>query len=231
MANEIISYIEMCQREGMSLQRGMNFRTKRGYSIILMSVRPNAPYADRWDEEGTTLIYEGHNEKTFKGGPDPALADQPMTSPSGALTENGKFYLAAQEAMQGRRLPERVQVYEKIRDGIWADNGRFALIDAWLESDGRRQVFKFKLALISETQVETNLDTSPTLAEPSRVIPSDVKLAVWKRDNGRCVVCGSTDQLHFDHIIPFSRGGTSLKAENIQLLCARHNLGKSDRIE
>ena len=62
------------------------------------------------------------------------------------------------------------------------------------------------------------------------MIPSGVKLEVWKRDGGRCVQCGATDNLHFDHIIPYSRGGTSLRADNIQLLCARHNLAKRDRI-
>lgn len=41
----------------------------------------------------------------------------------------------------------------------------------------------------------------------------------------------STDNLHFDHILPFSKGGgTSLKVENIQLLCAKHNLEKRDKI-
>jgi 5-methylcytosine-specific restriction endonuclease McrA len=45
------------------------------------------------------------------------------------------------------------------------------------------------------------------------------------------VKCGSDDNLHFDHIIPWSRGGTSLTAQNVQLLCARHNLEKHDRIE
>jgi 5-methylcytosine-specific restriction endonuclease McrA len=38
------------------------------------------------------------------------------------------------------------------------------------------------------------------------------------------------DELHFDHILPFSKGGTSIKAENVQLLCARHNLAESDKI-
>jgi 5-methylcytosine-specific restriction endonuclease McrA len=57
------------------------------------------------------------------------------------------------------------------------------------------------------------------------------KLEVWKRDKGRCVECGSADNLHFDHIIPWSRGGSSLTAQNVQLLCARHNITKRDRIQ
>jgi 5-methylcytosine-specific restriction endonuclease McrA len=50
-------------------------------------------------------------------------------------------------------------------------------------------------------------------------------------DGGKCRMCDASDELHFDHIVPFSRGGTSLTAENVQLLCARHNLQKRDRIE
>ena len=39
MANEIIPYVEMCRRESSSLQRGMNFELRHGYSVILMSRR------------------------------------------------------------------------------------------------------------------------------------------------------------------------------------------------
>jgi hypothetical protein len=76
-----------------------------------------------------------------------------------------------------------------------------------------------------------SLRDAPQDLEHNRVIPSDVKLAVWKRDRGQCVTCGSADNLHFDHVLPFSRGGSSLLTENVQLLCARHNLAKSNRIE
>jgi hypothetical protein len=35
---------------------------------------------------------------------------------------------------------------------------------------------------------------------------------------------------HFDHDIPFSKGGSSLTAANVRLLCAKHNLEKSEKI-
>jgi 5-methylcytosine-specific restriction endonuclease McrA len=63
------------------------------------------------------------------------------------------------------------------------------------------------------------------------MIPSAVKLEVWTRDAGRCVICGATDNLHFDHDLPYSKGGSSLTAKNIKLLCARHNLSKSNKIQ
>ena len=52
----------MCQKEGTSLQRGMNFRLKGHHSVILMSVRPNSPYRDEVQDDGVVLIYEGHDE-------------------------------------------------------------------------------------------------------------------------------------------------------------------------
>ena len=60
-------------------------------------------------------------------------------------------------------------------------------------------------------------------------IPRDVVKAVYLRDGGRCVYCGSTENIHIDHIIPFSRGGAS-NIENLQLLCQRCNLEKSNNI-
>ena len=91
MANEILSYLDMCQREGLSLQRGMNYRAGGDYSIILMSRRPNAPYRDRIEDDGATLVYEGHDEPARAGQTDTKLMDQPRITFRGSLTENGKF--------------------------------------------------------------------------------------------------------------------------------------------
>ena len=229
MVNDVLSYLDMCQREGLSLQRGMNFRAGGDYSIILMSRRPNAPYRDRIEDNGATLVYEGHDVPARAGQADPKLMDQPRISFRGSLTENGKFEEAVRRYKANQSPPERVRVYEKIRDGIWSYNGLFHLVDSWVEGDGRRNVFKFKLITTGDSSLEAGEGAGDL--ETTRVIPSNVKLAVWKRDGGRCVQCGATDNLHFDHIIPYSRGGTSLHADNIQLLCARPNLAKRDRIE
>lgn len=61
------------------------------------------------------------------------------------------------------------------------------------------------------------------------VIPESVKLLIYARDEGKCVRCGSTEKLHFDHIIPVSKGGGNSE-NNIQLLCEYCNLQKSDKI-
>ena len=223
---DVISYLQMCQEEGVNLQKGMNFRLRGGFSIILMSLRPNAPYCDQITDDGKTLIYEGHDINKTQQGPDPKTMDQPFSHKGGTLTENGKFF---ERAKNSKENPELVKVYEKIRPGIWVYNGLFKLLDAWKESDGKRNVFKFKLELTQneEHPGEKYFDD----LDHNRVIPSKVKFEVWKRDDGKCVKCGSGDNLHYDHILPFSKGGSSLVSENIQILCARHNLAKSNKIE
>ena len=228
MRGNIISYDYLCQKESAKLQKGMNFRLKGRHSVLLMSVRKHSPYQDEITDDGTVLIYEGHDVPKTEGVTYPKQLDQPEYLSSGNLTENGKFNKAAEDYKSGKKGPDIVQVYEKIKAGIWSDNGFFHLIDSWKTSDGSRKVFKFKLVAIESVEDESKPEDSiDRVVERSRIIPSKVKREVWKRDKGMCTVCNAEDELHFDHILPFSKGGTSLKAENIQLLCARHNLEKS----
>ena len=229
VAGEVVSYLEMCREERASLQRGMNFRLRPSHSVVLMSLRRGAPYSDAVTDDGKALVYEGHDLPRTPGGPDPKKVDQPMTSPTGGLTQNGLFFQAAAAAKAGDSPPEAVRVYEKIRTGIWVYAGLFQLVDAWRESANGRQVFKFRLEIRDDlSRPAPTRDDEP---EHTRVIPTLVKLEVWKRDKGKCVKCGATDNLHFDHDIPYSNGGSSLTPANIQLLCARHNMEKRDRVE
>jgi len=220
----------MCQREGSaSLQRGMNYQLRDNHSVILMSVRPGAPYADKLEDNGTILIYEGHNVPKSAEFPIPAIIDQPEYTPGGKLTQNGEFHRSAQLTKSGKTTPERVRVYEKLKKGIWSYNGIFHLVDSWRETSQGRVVFKFKLVAV-ESDEDFN---HPPQENPSlrRIIPTSVKLDVWKRDGGVCILCGSNIDLHFDHVIPWSKGGSSRTVENVQLLCGKHNLEKRDRIQ
>ena len=69
----------------------------------------------------------------------------------------------------------------------------------------------------------------------ARSISDKLRYAVLKRDHFKCCACGASPakdpsvELHVDHIIPWSKGGdTSL--DNLQTLCSKCNLGKSDLI-
>lgn len=219
----------MCDVEDVqTLQRGMNFRMNPAYSVILMSQRSNAPYKDKVEKDGITIQYEGHDVSRRAHDHDPKTEDQPEKLPSGRLTQNGYFIKATKAYKDGKAAAELVKVYEKVFPGVWSLKGFFDLIDYEMAHDGKRNVFRYVLRL-SDRQ-ENKISESVEL-EHSRLIPSDVKREVWKRDGGKCVMCGNTKNLHFDHDLPFSKGGTSLSAKNVRLLCMTHNLQKSDKIE
>ena len=67
----------------------------------------------------------------------------------------------------------------------------------------------------------------------SRRISDKLRYQVLKRDNFKCKLCGASPakdpsiELHIDHIVPWSKGGETT-IDNLQTLCSRCNLGKSN---
>ena len=67
----------------------------------------------------------------------------------------------------------------------------------------------------------------------TRAISDKLRYQVLKRDNFKCCTCGASPakepsvELHIDHIIPWSKGGETT-LENLQTLCSKCNIGKSD---
>ena len=223
--DSIVEWYDIARKEHVS-QKGMNYGINPNYSIILMSRRDNAPYNDCIYPDGVTIEYEGHDipKDYYKEH------DQETHTSSGSLTENGKF-VEAVERFKKTGTPERVKVYEKIIPNRWSLKGMFNLVDYKIVNDGRRNVFRFILKL-SESEQKNDSSVFVFCELPhTRLIPSSIKQKVYIRDGGKCVLCGSTENLHFDHDLPFSKGGTSLSADNIRILCQKCNLKKSNKIE
>ena len=63
-----------------------------------------------------------------------------------------------------------------------------------------------------------------------------LRYQVLKRDNFSCCLCGASPAkdpsvtLHIDHIIPWSKGGQTT-LDNLQTLCSKCNLGKSNQAD
>lgn len=84
-------------------------------------------------------------------------------------------------------------------------------------------IFECAVAMAFQTRV-AKVDGAST-----RHIPREIRQRVWQRCGGRCMECGAQDYLEFDHVIPVAKGGSNSDM-NVQLLCRRCNLKKSDFI-
>lgn len=107
----------------------------------------------------------------------------------------------------------------EIRSGS-KGSGRYVFSDG-----GERAVAIWQVAIGRTNQTIVASDDK----ESRRRIPRDVRQRVWQRYGGRCAECRADTYLEFDHIIPVAKGGGNSDT-NVQLLCRKCNLAKSDNI-
>ena len=83
--------------------------------------------------------------------------------------------------------------------------------------------------------VSSNLSENNECHKTSRDINLRLRFRVLQRDNFKCCACGASPakdpavELHVDHIMPWAKGGETV-LENLQTLCSKCNLGKSDMV-
>ncbi len=100
------------------------------------------------------------------------------------------------------------------------------LFETTVKAEKKAKLSKIKRKISQRVQ---ELYSDIPVDDERKPIPDDVKMTVWQRDGGKCVKCGSNENLEFDHIIPVSKGGSNTE-RNIQLLCEKCNREKHDNI-
>ena len=78
-------------------------------------------------------------------------------------------------------------------------------------ADKERQKFERLATKFSKEQTEH-------IKHERTRIPENVRVEVWRRDQGKCAGCGSREKLEYDHIVPVSRGGGNT-LRNVELSC------------
>ena len=108
--------------------------------------------------------------------------------------------------------------------------GRFTPDRSYFTKTKRKQIAHYiEYDGIKPTRARSPSKSRNVSGTKRRSIPKDVKNDVWNRDGGKCVECGSKENLEFDHIIPVAKGGANTY-RNLQLLCEDCNREKSDNI-
>lgn len=113
----------------------------------------------------------------------------------------------------------------------WEDDGLDAVdVVALVRDRERRRDRKLERAHAALTATESLARLDGVGARAARgAIPRETRRAVWERDGGRCVACGATFDLQYDHVIPLALGGAD-SVENLQILCAPCNQEKGAAI-
>ena len=140
-----------------------------------------------------------------------------------SLFINGEFKLIDNK-YQGLYLYKKnlFHVQTEIIDKYTTEEAILTIKKMVLSEDAKIQKLKKEVELLERLSTQDFKNKRP-------LIPDGVKLFVFNRDEGKCISCGSKENLQFDHIIPIAKGGSNSE-ENVQLLCQQCNLKKSDNL-
>lgn len=127
-------------------------------------------------------------------------------------------------------INEKVEeYYEELHNEELKEQLRLEILAKEEEKRIRKKKEKLKREVIENLSESGLINRDDYITKKREPIPQDVQDKVWNRDGGRCVKCSSNENLEFDHIIPFSKGGSNTY-RNLQLLCQKCNREKSNKI-
>ena len=176
---------------------------------------------DRLTNQYNTIFKENEENKKYVGFLDKAVSEAKYfrAKYNECSSELTMSQIESKNLLEKLREANTQLQYERNKEQIEKDKIKAKL----LEKKKKREIEKLALQeLIDEGEIFPEANKRPP-------IPKDVVDTVWNRDGGKCVYCGSNENLHLDHIIPFSKGGDT-SIENLQLLCQKCNLEKSNKI-
>jgi hypothetical protein len=131
----------------------------------------------------------------------------------------------AHAALQIEQARAPVGLFVRGADTYWAFEGRVWREDEGLGREDVRALIRERERRAARRLERAHAALAGERSVGRRPVAREIRRVVFERDGGRCVECGSTFELQYDHVIPVALGGADTVA-NVQVLCAPCNQAK-----
>jgi len=146
------------------------------------------------------------------------------------ITEVRRRYKSWITAVKEGELKTRKDIYKAIENILFLEPDRWKWINQFRPEDLVCANFGHVCPVFMTAEPFTETHEGRNY---SRSIPRDVMLQVVRRDGQICRSCKKNvpdNEVEFDHIIPFSRGGPTTDS-NLRLVCRQCNRKKKDSLK
>lgn len=195
-------------------------------NFVDLKVQHLAPLIGTTDEKTTMSMIRRGDDYVLN-----YYAERKQAERQAAWAERQKAWAKSQAAWEQNEMRRQASLM------FWVFRNKVVKVEGWETASREEVVARVTHKVLSEEKAFAKLKreidlfeklekTSPLSREP---MPEDVRIFVWRRDEGRCVRCGSQERIEFDHIIPLEKGGSNT-ARNIQVLCERCNREKGTTV-
>jgi len=154
----------------------------------------------------------------------------PLPTDDITITKVRRSYKSWIDAIKEGQLKTHKKIYEAIEKILCLEPDRWRWINQFRTEELQCSIFGHICPVfLSAEPITETFEGRRT----SRNIPRDVMLQVVRRDGQICRLCHQNvqdDEVEFDHVIPFSRGGPTT-AENLRLICRECNRKKTDSLK
>ena len=197
-------------------------------------------YYGKYSKEIAFRKFKTWNNALLAAGLEPF--DHPLGGTKNKISEYACFEEIERIWIELGRQPTSTDIKNGVsRYSLHAYERRFGTWRKSLEAFVKYINSEYEIEITDEKENEENNTISINYQQPSnkpvhktkRDINLRLRFKVMQRDNFKCCICGASPAkdpsvvLHIDHIIPWSKGGETT-IDNLQTLCSKCNLGKSD---
>ena len=160
----------------------------------------------------------------------PLVEHFPLDSPNRDISQIKSLYQEALEKIRSGTLDSEYEIWSEVDRLQYLEPSKWELLEEYDPSELECKIWGHMCPVF---WTQSGATETKVFRQTGRYLPRDIMLKVVRRDNHICQKCFKyvpDNEIEFDHIIPFSKGGPTT-VDNLRLLCRECNRKKKDSLE